>query len=158
MSGAAEHTTCVCSCVAVEARPERTGENGRLASSTRLVRALASCPQLPLRLLSCVDFSRVLLTDSIMRGLKALILVGGYGTRLRPLTLSRPKPTVPFCNKPLVIHQIEALAKVRHKSAFKSSLASCPSLERQLSTHLVKRTWPAASWSPKMRQTRLLPQ
>lgn len=47
-----------------------------------------------------------------MPGLKALILVGGYGTRLRPLTLSRPKPTVPFCNKPLVIHQIEALAKV----------------------------------------------
>lgn len=46
-----------------------------------------------------------------MPGLKALILVGGYGTRLRPLTLSRPKPVVPFCNKPLVIHQIEALAK-----------------------------------------------
>lgn len=42
-------------------------------------------------------------------GLKALILVGGYGTRLRPLTLTVPKPLVEFCNKPMIIHQIEAL-------------------------------------------------
>lgn len=42
-------------------------------------------------------------------GLKALILVGGFGTRLRPLTLSCPKPLVDFCNKPMIIHQIEAL-------------------------------------------------
>ena len=41
--------------------------------------------------------------------MKALILVGGYGTRLRPLTLSKPKPLVEFANKPMVLHQIEAL-------------------------------------------------
>ena len=41
--------------------------------------------------------------------MKALILVGGYGTRLRPLTLSRPKPLVEFANKPMLLHQIEAL-------------------------------------------------
>jgi len=48
--------------------------------------------------------------------MKALILVGGYGTRLRPLTLSRPKPLVEFANKPIVVHQLEALvaAGVRH--------------------------------------------
>lgn len=44
--------------------------------------------------------------------MKALILVGGYGTRLRPLTLSVPKPLVDFCNKPMILHQIEALAAV----------------------------------------------
>ncbi|GAB6026392.1 hypothetical protein CHUAL_012595 [Chamberlinius hualienensis] len=44
--------------------------------------------------------------------MKALILVGGYGTRLRPLTLSRPKPLVEFCNKPILMHQIEALVEV----------------------------------------------
>lgn len=40
-------------------------------------------------------------------GLKALILVGGFGTRLRPLTLTVPKPIVDFANKPMIIHQIE---------------------------------------------------
>lgn len=44
-----------------------------------------------------------------MNGTRALILVGGYGTRLRPLTLSRPKPLVEFANKPILLHQIEAL-------------------------------------------------
>lgn len=44
--------------------------------------------------------------------MKALILVGGFGTRLRPLTLSVPKPLVDFANKPMILHQIEALKAV----------------------------------------------
>ena len=46
-------------------------------------------------------------TSHIMKG---LILVGGYGTRLRPLTLTLPKPLVEFGNRPMILHQIEALA------------------------------------------------
>jgi choline kinase len=49
------------------------------------------------------------LSDLRLTNMKALILVGGYGTRLRPLTLSRPKPLVEFANKPMLLHQIEAL-------------------------------------------------
>lgn len=41
--------------------------------------------------------------------MKAIILVGGFGTRLRPLTLSCPKPLVDFANKPMIVWQIEAL-------------------------------------------------
>ena len=37
---------------------------------------------------------------------------GGFGTRLRPLTLSKPKPLVEFGDKPIIEHQIEALTKV----------------------------------------------
>lgn len=44
--------------------------------------------------------------------MKALILVGGFGTRLRPLTLSFPKPIVEFANKAMLLHQIEALVNV----------------------------------------------
>ena len=50
--------------------------------------------------------------------MKALILVGGYGTRLRPLTLTRPKPLVEFCNKPTLLHQVEALAAVSIEELF----------------------------------------
>lgn len=44
--------------------------------------------------------------------MKALILAGGYGTRLRPLTLSKPKPLVEFANKPILWHQVKALVEV----------------------------------------------
>lgn len=34
--------------------------------------------------------------------MKALILVGGIGSRLRPITNSIPKPMVPICGIPIL--------------------------------------------------------
>ncbi len=42
--------------------------------------------------------------------MKAVILAGGEGTRLRPLTYTRPKPMVPFLNRPVIEHIVERLA------------------------------------------------
>ncbi len=41
--------------------------------------------------------------------MKAVILAGGEGTRLRPLTLSTPKPVVPVVDRPFLRHQLELL-------------------------------------------------
>ena len=41
--------------------------------------------------------------------MKAIILAGGYGTRLRPLTNNLPKPMVPIIDKPILEYIVEHL-------------------------------------------------
>lgn len=51
-----------------------------------------------------------LLRDAILpRVTKAVILAGGEGAHLRPMTLELPKALVPVCGKPLLEHIIERL-------------------------------------------------
>lgn len=43
--------------------------------------------------------------------MKAVIMAGGEGSRLRPLTCNRPKPMVPILNKPMMSYIVELLKK-----------------------------------------------
>ncbi|HEY9854567.1 MAG TPA: sugar phosphate nucleotidyltransferase, partial [Stenomitos sp.] len=43
--------------------------------------------------------------------MKAVLMAGGSGTRLRPLTCDIPKPMVPMLNKPMAEHIINLLKR-----------------------------------------------
>jgi len=45
--------------------------------------------------------------------MKAIILAGGFGTRLRPLTYSCPKPMVPILGKPIMEYVVSVLRRSR---------------------------------------------
>jgi NDP-sugar pyrophosphorylase family protein len=45
--------------------------------------------------------------------MKAILLAGGQGTRLRPLTLNRPKPIVPIFDRPFLRYQIDLLRRAK---------------------------------------------
>src|SRR5436309_992953 len=45
-------------------------------------------------------------------GMKASLLVGGKGTRLRPLTIHTPKPIVPIFDRPFLHYQLDLLKQV----------------------------------------------
>ncbi|KAK7285156.1 hypothetical protein RJT34_19916 [Clitoria ternatea] len=83
--------------------------------SSQLLYATVLCFNLILREENSLHLCHAPLNTRQLRGhitMKALILVGGFGTRLRPLTLSFPKPLVDFANKPMILHQIEALKAI----------------------------------------------
>ena len=44
-------------------------------------------------------------------GLEAILLVGGQGTRLRPLTIGTPKPLLPTAGVPFLAHQLSKVAE-----------------------------------------------
>jgi len=43
--------------------------------------------------------------------MKAVVMAGGAGSRLRPLTINHPKPMVPMVNKPVIAHILDLLKR-----------------------------------------------
>ena len=57
--------------------------------------------------------------------MKAILLAGGKGTRLRPLTIHTPKPIVPIFDRPFLHYQLDLLSRCRRST--RSSSASTTS-------------------------------
>ena len=43
--------------------------------------------------------------------MKAVLMAGGFGTRIQPLTINLPKPMIPLVNRPIIQHIIELLKR-----------------------------------------------
>lgn len=63
---------------------------------------------------------------------RAMILAAGLGTRLRPLTLTTPKPLIPIAGKPLIEYHLEALAR----AGFSQVVINHAWLGEQIEAHL----------------------
>ena len=48
-------------------------------------------------------------SDDVRPEVQAVVLVGGKGTRLRPLTLSAPKPMLPTAGLPFLTHLLSRI-------------------------------------------------
>ena len=86
------------------------------------------------------------------RLMQALILVGGQGTRLRPLTDAIPKPVLPLVGRPLIAYMIDWLAAPRGRRRRGLAAASSPTGCARRSTGSPGRG-SASSTSPSRRGT-----
>jgi mannose-1-phosphate guanylyltransferase len=68
---------------------------------------------------------------------QALILAGGEGTRLRPVTTTTPKPVLPLANRPFITYVIEWLAA----HGFTEVILSCMFLAGDIRRALGEREW-----------------
>ena len=69
--------------------------------------------------------------------MQALILAGGEGTRLRPLTNTVPKPVIPLVNRPFLTYMIEWLAT----HGFTEVVMSCMFMAGDIRRVLGDREW-----------------
>ncbi|MDH5816137.1 MAG: nucleotidyltransferase family protein [Candidatus Nezhaarchaeota archaeon] len=72
-----------------------------------------------------------------MSEVKAVILAGGLGTRLRPLTYTIPKPMLPLGDKPL----LERIIIDLRDQGFKDIVISCSYLARMIETYFGDGSW-----------------
>src|ERR1017187_4892250 len=63
------------------------------------------------RIVDMVQVGDLLSDQSTSLGVSAVVMAGGYGARLRPLTNDIPKPMLPLGDKPVVEHTIDSLRR-----------------------------------------------
>ncbi len=69
--------------------------------------------------------------------IKAVLMAGGKGSRIRPLTLSRPKPLIPVANRPMIEYIV---GKVK-KSGYDELVVTLSYLKSQIKK-LLKKKYP----------------
>lgn len=67
--------------------------------------------------------------------IKSVIMAGGKGTRIRPLTTIRPKPMIPVVNRPLIDYVLETIKK----SGFHDIIVTLNYFQSHIKSHLSKR-------------------
>lgn len=96
----------------------------RLRAGDTDVESIAAIRRLGIRLLPVVDDEGHIreimnLTDRTTRlPLSAVLMAGGKGERLRPMTLTTPKPLLEIDGKAIIDYNVEALAKVGIKNIY----------------------------------------
>jgi MurNAc alpha-1-phosphate uridylyltransferase len=70
---------------------------------------------------------------------RAMVMAAGFGTRMRPLTDTMPKPMVPVAGKPLIDHVLDRLAA----AGVERAIVNVHYLADKLERHLASRTTPA---------------
>lgn len=70
--------------------------------------------------------------------MKILIPMGGYGTRLRPLTWSRPKPLVSLAGKTVIDHVLDMFSSVPNFAAAEFVFSINAQIENQIREHMAK--------------------
>src|SRR4029450_11453697 len=93
------------------------GSESRVAGPELVFQTLGQIAQIALHADHASKIKRRMLSSAAARGtrdapMKAVILAGGEGTRLRPLTLAVPKPVVPVVDRPFLRHQLGLLSRV----------------------------------------------
>jgi MurNAc alpha-1-phosphate uridylyltransferase len=73
----------------------------------------------------------------------AMVLAAGFGTRMRPLTDTMPKPLVPLKGKPLIDHVLDRLAA----AGIARAVVNVHHFADQIESHLAGRTKPAITIS-----------
>lgn len=78
----------------------------------------------------------------------AMVLAAGLGTRMRPLTKSKPKPLVPLKGKPLIDHVLDRLTA----GGIERAVVNVHHFPEQIEAHLAGRKKPAITISDERKE------